>query len=160
MATEAVAERQRAAHLGPERRRPLVLDAAMEVDRGREWSLTKLFVRVDGGKARFRRRGETKVVDWDAVVGLGLTEHGQGAASLLATFEQLRPADLATVLHELSPKRRLEVASALDDEKLASSYMRPSFSCSSARSSSIFSASISLFVSPDLKVRCDPPMPR
>jgi len=31
METEAVAERQRAAHLGPERRRPLVLDAAMEV---------------------------------------------------------------------------------------------------------------------------------
>lgn len=31
MATEVAAERPRAAHLGPERRRPLVLDAAMEV---------------------------------------------------------------------------------------------------------------------------------
>lgn len=31
MAGQAVAERPRAAHLGPERRRPLVLDAAMEV---------------------------------------------------------------------------------------------------------------------------------
>jgi AcrR family transcriptional regulator len=31
MAAEVATERQRAAHLGPERRRPLVLDAAMEV---------------------------------------------------------------------------------------------------------------------------------
>jgi AcrR family transcriptional regulator len=31
MGTEAVVERARAAHLGPERRRPLVLDAAMDV---------------------------------------------------------------------------------------------------------------------------------
>jgi Mg/Co/Ni transporter MgtE len=38
---------------------------------------------------------------------------------LLATFDKLRPADLAGVLHELSPKRRAEVAAALDDKKLA-----------------------------------------
>ena len=43
----------------------------------------------------------------------------QGAESLLATFERLRPADLANVLHDLSPKRRAEVAAALDDERLA-----------------------------------------
>ena len=95
-----------------------VLDAAMEVGRTRDWTVTKLFVRRATG-GRFRRRGETMVVDWEAVSGFSLPEHGQGAASLLATFEQLRPADLATVLHELTPKRRLEVAAALDDEKLA-----------------------------------------
>ena len=38
---------------------------------------------------------------------------------LLATFEQLRPADLANVLHHLSAKRRAEVATALDDDRLA-----------------------------------------
>jgi Mg/Co/Ni transporter MgtE len=37
----------------------------------------------------------------------------------VATFEQLRPADLANVLHHLSPKRRGEVAAALDDDRLA-----------------------------------------
>ena len=31
----------------------------------------------------------------------------------------MRPADLASVLHDLSPKRRAEVAAALDDERLA-----------------------------------------
>ena len=97
-----------------------VLDIAMEAARTRDWLLTKVFVgRPAPGRARFRRRTETKVVDWDAVSGFSLTEQGQGAVSLLATFEQLRPADLATVLHELSPKRRAEVAAALDDEKLA-----------------------------------------
>ncbi|MFD9071609.1 magnesium transporter MgtE N-terminal domain-containing protein, partial [Streptomyces lasiicapitis] len=34
-------------------------------------------------------------------------------------FEQLRPADLANVLHHLSAKRRAEVAAALDDDRLA-----------------------------------------
>ena len=58
-------------------------------------------------------------VDWDAVTGFALAEEGQGAANLLATFEKMNAADLATVLHELSPKRRLEVAAALDDETLA-----------------------------------------
>jgi CBS domain-containing protein len=96
-----------------------VLDAAMEIGRTRDWTITKLFVRRGAHGGRFRRRGDTLVVDWDAVSGFSLPEHGQGAASLLATFEQLRPADLATVLHELSPKRRVEVAAALDDEKLA-----------------------------------------
>src|SRR6478752_154364 len=96
-----------------------VLDVAMEASRTRDWLLTKVFVRKGSSTSRFRRKAETKVVDWDAVSGFTLTEHGQGAASLLATFEQLRPADLATVLHELSPKRRGEVAAALDDEKLA-----------------------------------------
>src|SRR6478752_3838425 len=96
-----------------------VLDVAMEAARTRDWLLTKVFVRKGSTTSRFRRKAETKVVDWDAVSGFTLTEHGQGAASLLATFEQLRPADLATVLHELSPKRRGEVAAALDDEKLA-----------------------------------------
>ncbi len=55
---------------------------------------------------------------WTDVSGLQLDEP-QGAANLLATFEKLKAADLADVIHELSPKRRVEVAAALDDERLA-----------------------------------------
>lgn len=94
-----------------------VLDVAIESTRSAEWLISKVYVRKGGGG--IRRRGETLIVDWDAVAGFSLNEEGQGAANLLATFEKLRPADLATVLHELSPKRRAEVAAALDDEKLA-----------------------------------------
>jgi Mg/Co/Ni transporter MgtE len=95
-----------------------VTDVAMERTRTRDWLLTKVAVRTHAG-GRVRRRGVTHVVDWDAVRGLSLSEKGQGAANLLAAFDQLRPADLAGVIHDLSEKRRAEVAAALDDERLA-----------------------------------------
>ncbi|MEY9963238.1 Mg/Co/Ni transporter MgtE [Streptacidiphilus sp. MAP12-16] len=95
-----------------------VLDVAMVQTRNREWEIDKVFVEKGKG-GRLRRKGETLTVDWSAVTGFALREEDQGAANLLATFEQLRPADLANVLHHLSPKRRSEVAAALDDERLA-----------------------------------------
>ncbi len=95
-----------------------VIDAAMEQTRTRDWLITKVAVRR-GGKALRRRSGETFVIDWDAVSGFSAEEHGQGAASLIAAFERLKPADLANVIHELSAKRRGEVAAALNDERLA-----------------------------------------
>jgi flagellar motility protein MotE (MotC chaperone)/sporulation protein YlmC with PRC-barrel domain len=95
-----------------------VLDVAMEQVRQREWEISKVFAQR-GRAGRLRRRGETLTLDWTAVSGFSLAEEGQGAANLLATFEQLRPADLANVLHHLSAKRRSEVAAALDDERLA-----------------------------------------
>ncbi|MEE1939197.1 CBS domain-containing protein [Streptomyces sp. TRM 70361] len=85
----------------------------------RDWLIDKVFVRRGGGGPLRRRRGETLTVEWSAVTGFSLEEEGQGAANLLATFEQLRPADLANVLHHLSAKRRAEVAAALDDDRLA-----------------------------------------
>ncbi len=95
-----------------------VLDVAMAQTRTRDWQISQVHVRksAPGG---FRRRGATMTVEWLDVTGFTLTEDNQGAANLLATFDKLRPADLALVLHELSPKRRAEVAAALDDEKLA-----------------------------------------
>ena len=95
-----------------------VLDVAMVQTRNREWEIDKVFVEKGKG-GRLRRKGETLTVDWSAVTGFALREEDQGAANLLATFEQLRPADLANVLHHLSVKRRSEVAAALDDERLA-----------------------------------------
>jgi CBS domain-containing protein len=95
----------------------VVEDVAMEQQRTRDWEITRLFVRRPS--KGLRRRGETLTVEWRDAEGLQIEETGQGAANLLATFEQLNIADLATMLHELSPKRRAEVAAALDDERLA-----------------------------------------
>jgi flagellar motility protein MotE (MotC chaperone)/sporulation protein YlmC with PRC-barrel domain len=96
-----------------------VLDVSMsQLPARRDWEIDKVFVRRGRG-GPLRRKGETLTVEWSAVSGFAATEHGQGAASLLATFEQLRPADLANVLHHLSEKRRGEVAAALDDDRLA-----------------------------------------
>lgn len=89
-----------------------VVDCAIEQTRA-DWLLTRVAVRGT------RRRGPVEQVDWDAVTGFSLSEEEQGAENLLATLEHLRPADLASVLHELSDKRRREVAAALDDERLA-----------------------------------------
>ncbi|WP_431960339.1 magnesium transporter MgtE N-terminal domain-containing protein [Actinacidiphila sp. bgisy160] len=96
-----------------------VLDVSMvRLAARRDWEIDKVFVRRGKG-GPLRRTGETLTVEWSAVTGFSLDEHAQGAAALLATFEQLRPADLANVLHHLSPKRRAEVAAALDDDRLA-----------------------------------------
>ncbi|MFF7158332.1 magnesium transporter MgtE N-terminal domain-containing protein [Streptomyces sp. NPDC008139] len=113
-----------------------VLDVSMtQLPARRDWEIDKVFVRRGrpgalrrsrGARAALpwkggggRRAGATLTVDWSAVTGFRLAEDGQGAENLVATFEQLRPADLANVLHHLSPKRRGEVAAALDDDRLA-----------------------------------------
>jgi CBS domain-containing protein len=95
----------------------IVFDIAMEQSRTRDWTLTR--VAVQHGAKRFGRRGQTQVFEWFEVTGLIESEVGQGAAHLLAALDSMRPADLANVMHELSPKRRAEVAAALDDERLA-----------------------------------------
>ncbi len=91
-----------------------VVDIAMERTRT-EWLLTRVAVR----RGSRRRRAELLQLEWQEVNGFALPEDGQGAANLLAVFEKLRPADLAGVLHDLSGKRRAEIAAALDDERLA-----------------------------------------
>jgi Mg/Co/Ni transporter MgtE len=94
-----------------------VQDVAIQQDRTRDWLISRIYVRKPG--SGFRRRGETVVVEWDAVSGLSLHDPQQGVESLLATVENLRPADLANVMHELTSKRRIELAAALDDDRLA-----------------------------------------
>ncbi|WP_345625430.1 magnesium transporter MgtE N-terminal domain-containing protein [Rugosimonospora acidiphila] len=94
-----------------------VVDVAMEADRAGEWSLTRVAVREVTG--RLARRGHLHQLEWSEVTGLiGVTEQ-QGTANLLAVLDNMRPADLANVLQDLSDSRRNEVAAALDDERLA-----------------------------------------
>jgi flagellar motility protein MotE (MotC chaperone) len=98
-----------------------VEDLSITRQRTGDWLVDQLFVRR-GQPARglsLRRRGETLVVPVTAVTGLAGSTAEQGATKLLEAYEDLRPADLADVLHELGDTRRLEVASALDDERLA-----------------------------------------
>jgi CBS domain-containing protein len=94
-----------------------VVDVAMEPKRTRDWEVTRVAVRTGGGLRR--RRGHLQTLDWNEITGLGAADEAQGAANMLAAFDKLRAADLAGVLHELSAKRRAEVAAALDDERLA-----------------------------------------
>lgn len=94
----------------------LVIDAAIEQLRGREWGLTTLYVRTEKGSSG-RQRSLTIPVT--AVSGLSDSILGQGASSLLAQLKSLKPADLAEVLRHLPPDRMQAVATALTDERLA-----------------------------------------
>jgi sporulation protein YlmC with PRC-barrel domain len=94
-----------------------LMDVAVEKSPTRDWFVTQLFVRKPGGG--LRRRGATFIVDWEDVTGLSLPVADQPAEQLLARLDTMRSADVAHVLQDLSPKRRLEVARSLDDERLA-----------------------------------------
>ena len=59
------------------------------------------------------------IVDWSTIKMLAARHSGQGTEQLLAQMEDMKPADIARELHDMSPERRAEVASALDDHKLA-----------------------------------------
>jgi CBS domain-containing protein len=86
-----------------------VYDLAME-EQNAEWTLTKVAV---------HQRRETRVVDWEDVRGFDVAQSDQGAAALIAAFETQRAADLASAMHDLPFKRRIEVAAELGDERLA-----------------------------------------
>ena len=94
----------------------LVVDAAIEPTRTRDWVVGRLAVRPRRG--RLTRRTDVRVVSWRAVTGLSLTDR-QGTEGLLAVFETMRPADVASTLTALPEKRRHEVVDGLDDERLA-----------------------------------------
>jgi Mg/Co/Ni transporter MgtE len=94
-----------------------VVDVAMEADRTGEWILTRVAVREV--TARLSRRGHLNQLEWAEVSGLIGEAERQGTANLVALLGNLRPADLANALQDLSDSRRVEVAAALDDERLA-----------------------------------------
>jgi len=95
----------------------LVEDMAMEQNRTGDWLITRVHIMRKG--RGLRRKGATSTVTWEEVTGFTLHESNQGVANLLSTLGNLRAADLATVIQDLAPKRRVEVARALDDERLA-----------------------------------------
>jgi len=94
-----------------------VYDVAMEQARNRDWVLSRVAVQ-EPAKA-LRRRGQTYVVEWNEISGLSRRSPTQGAAHLLQAIQEMRPADAASMIHELPPERRLQVVAALDDERLA-----------------------------------------
>lgn len=104
----------------------VVEDLGLDLQRTREWRLTKVFVRKGAADGRRksslglrRRRGDTVLVDIDTVVGLALSGPPQAVDALLEAYEGLKTADLAEAIHDLAPKRRQEVADALEDNVLA-----------------------------------------
>jgi CBS domain-containing protein/flagellar motility protein MotE (MotC chaperone) len=108
----------RSVTLTEDRQHATVVDAGMEQNRNRDWVIARLAVRTGSGRLG-RRRGQLRQVDWNEVDGLARSEQDQGAGTLISMLADMRPADVATALQDMPDKRRLEVALALDDERLA-----------------------------------------
>jgi Mg/Co/Ni transporter MgtE len=89
----------------------------MEQARNRDWVLSR--VAIQEPTKGLRRRGQTHVFEWRDVEGLIGREESQGATHLIAALNEMRPADAASMLHDLPRERRMAVVAALGDERLA-----------------------------------------
>lgn len=106
-----------------------VEDVAIQQNTRRDWVMVKVFVRQQSqpvssttravSRLIRRRPGNTALVDIADVFGLRRQTGAQSVERLLETYDDLRTADLAEVIHDLNPKRRAEVAAALNDSRLA-----------------------------------------
>lgn len=94
-------------------------DLSIELFKGRDWLVSELFLRRPKTSASPFARGATLFAAWEQVIEQGKTEEGQSAQQLIATYSEMRPADLASALLDLPDERMIEVAEELDDERLA-----------------------------------------
>jgi CBS domain-containing protein len=94
-----------------------VEDVAMELSKTGDWFIERVHVMKRG--SGFRKRGASSTVAWSEISGIHIPETHQGVSNLLGKLANLRAADLAAVLHDLNIKRKVEIARALDDERLA-----------------------------------------
>ncbi|GAA1872824.1 magnesium transporter MgtE N-terminal domain-containing protein [Brevibacterium marinum] len=97
-------------------------DVGIEQQVNKDWEVTRLFVRrvqERSAFSAFRRRGETMQISWTDTEHPVDSDDDQEATQLIAAYQDTKPADLADVLFEMKPERRLQVARALDDERLA-----------------------------------------
>ena len=94
-------------------------DLAIEQGKNKEWTVSELFLRRPKTSASPFARGATVFASWEQVSEEHEGDEGQTAQQLIATYSELRPADLASALLDLPDERMLEVAEELDDERLA-----------------------------------------
>ena len=102
-------------------RQSRIVDIEIEKQRSRDWTISRVALQPRR-RGRIGRRGAVSVVDWEDIVreqDPGDHQDSGDAAHLLAEFEDMRVPDVARAMRELPEQRRLAVAMALDDERLA-----------------------------------------
>ncbi|KQB83747.1 magnesium transporter MgtE N-terminal domain-containing protein [Corynebacterium oculi] len=95
-----------------------IADVELERTRTRDWVLSR--VAVFGARQGFRSR-ELFTVGWQYVHGITAAGVGRSdnLADTIASFEDMRPADVANYLHSLPSTQRNQLANELDDDRLA-----------------------------------------
>ncbi|SFS08172.1 CBS domain-containing protein [Microbacterium sp. cf046] len=97
----------------------VIEDVAIERNRLGEWDVGQLFLRRPRTSASPFAKGPTTFANWSEVQEQQVPGEAQSAEQLVATFADLKPADLANSLLDLSDERMIEVAEELSDERLA-----------------------------------------
>ncbi|AKK08436.1 magnesium transporter [Corynebacterium testudinoris] len=96
-----------------------IADVELERTRSRDWVISR--VAVFGSRPKFGRAPELFTVPWPYVHGVSAAGVGQtdSIAEKIAEFDQMRPADVANSLHQMSTTMRHELANHLNDHRLA-----------------------------------------
>ncbi|AKK02832.1 magnesium transporter MgtE N-terminal domain-containing protein [Corynebacterium epidermidicanis] len=96
-----------------------IADVEIERTRTRDWVLSRAAVFSE--RSAFGRRTGLEVTPWSHVQGISAGGIGtsNATAELIASFDDMRPADIATVIHELPAQQRQQVAEELTDDRLA-----------------------------------------
>lgn len=93
-------------------------DVAIDEKRVGAWSVSQYFVRRPKTSGSLFAKGPTAFATWREIREKISTE-AQSAEHLVASFTDLKPADLANTLLELPADRMLDVAAELSDSRLA-----------------------------------------
>lgn len=97
----------------------VIEDVAIERNRLGEWDVGQLFLRRPKTSASPFAKGATTFASWADVRENQTPGQAQSAEQLVATYADLKPADLANTLLDLPEERLIEVAEELPDERLA-----------------------------------------
>jgi flagellar motility protein MotE (MotC chaperone)/sporulation protein YlmC with PRC-barrel domain len=97
----------------------IIEDVAIERNRLGEWDIGQLFLRRPKTSASPFAKGPTTFAEWSGVRETQVPGEAQSAEQLVATFSELKPADLANTLLDLPDDRLIEVAEELPDDRLA-----------------------------------------
>jgi len=94
-------------------------DVAIEELPSGEWQIGELFLRRPRTSPSPWAKGSTAFARWGEVREARRAGQSQSAERLIATYAELKPADLASTLLDLPASRMIEVAEELPDERLA-----------------------------------------
>ncbi|MBC2681915.1 magnesium transporter [Corynebacterium anserum] len=95
-----------------------IVDVEMERSRTRDWRIRRVAV---AQRSRLGRLSKITIIHLNHIQGLHASGTGQvnPDAELLASFKEMRNADVANALSDLSEDRRNKIAAEMDDELLA-----------------------------------------
>ncbi len=99
--------------------RAVIEDVSIERNRLGEWDVGQLFLRRPKTSGSPFAKGPTTFANWADVREEHQPGEAQSAEQLVASYSELKPADLANTLLDLPEERLLEVAEELPDDRLA-----------------------------------------